>query len=87
MPLPTGWLELRPPYELQSQCVALPGAELFDYVCAMTEATPAVPELSAKDATPKGVTPLARHPQLLDHRPYRPWQIDPGRPADPAPAG
>src|SRR5690242_20585194 len=23
------------------------------------------------------------HPQLRDHRPYRPWQIDPGGPADP----
>src|SRR3546814_17040360 len=24
------------------------------------------------------------HPQFLDHCPYRPWQVDAGRPADPA---
>ncbi len=28
--------------------------------------------------------PIAQHPQFLDHRPYRPRQIDAGRPADSA---
>ena len=60
MPSRRGSQERRPPHELQPREPALPGANLFQYVCAMTETTPAVPNGTVREATPKGVTPLAR---------------------------
>ena len=34
-------------------------------------------------SAPRQMTEHRQNPQFLDHRPYRPWQVDAGRPADP----